>query len=947
MGGDRRKEQAPSSTRRASRRLGLLCARGRQRLGAPSLARWPLLALSLALTLTLAPRRSAAAPRATAASAQARAAQFVFVVDDSGSMGGRRPADPDRLAVFAVRSLLSMLDDSDEASVVRLNAAARGEAPPAVQPLATNRASLNAVLQLDGPLAAYDGKDTPCSDALGAVARLLDGAYRPGVAQVVLFLTDGECTGARVEVDGFVRRLRSATDGLFQFYLLRFAGRKYSRELERLAERTGGQSFEVGVADPTAILAPFARALSRSQGYEAHALDPRSHRLPAHQGARRVRLLAIAPGEGPPLKFSIDPAAKGAAPTEVKPRAAGVHRYKGGRIFRYAALDYRPGTVPVLVRVQGAGDRWKVVAVPEYRIYVDAQVTQGTCAQRGAPAHSLRCGGSLCLAVRLLNERGEEVAGGGDRGRAAEAQVLYLAPGAASPAVLYAQPVAGGARFELERVNLTEGDHVFRPVVRLALGGQGEPLSLRGPARSLQVSCSSIQAMPGNFDFGELVPGQEKHYQLTLLGNFAPTRGRIAVRNRQDLPACLHFQLSGADEGQGLAVAPSQLYTLSARVDPYCGAASFRRQLDTALHLEFDQVGGAQPLPGLVIPIGFTLLHDIRVPEAVRLELRAGQQREVALEVGGNQVRDLDLLAVLQDPRAVPGWPSDRLELLLLDDEGRPLSRPGGGGLALERPVRFARSTATPPKPLRLVVRSHRCCGAGSYATELGFAPVAGRGDPIRVPVLVKVTGSGLWACWGPTILAGIGLLLLALLVAYAVNMWRHTTLINTELLGEKLRPLVWKGWGTGVNARAQADVRVLVRESLRPARRVAAWLKANPLAFGLPGRAYQETVQLLLEANRDVFRSRIELVPERDAQARRAQDPERYVGSLYASAVGRGLVFYAVFDRTNQVGRLRLESSGAPRRKPLVTNLPGRRTLIDARSERRDPGLPAGWQVG
>ena len=790
MGGDRRRDSFPDRT------ASPYVAGPGHALVVWALAR-PVACCLLAACIALTPGLSAAAPAGQASSAQARAAQFVFVVDDSGSMGGRRPADPDRLAVFAVRSLLSMLDDSDEATVVRLNAAAQGDALVPVEPLATNRARLKALLQLDGPLAAYDGKDTPCAQALGAAAGLLEGAYRPGVAQVVLFLTDGECTGAGVDVAGFLRGLRSHTDGLFQFYLLRFAGRKYSQELERLAERTGGQAYEVGVADPTAIVAPFARALSRSQGYEAHTLSPRRHRLPAHRGARRVRLLAVAPGQGPALKFSIDPAAKGAAPTEVRPRASGVHRYKGGRIFRYAALDYRPGTVPVLVRVQGAGDGWKVVAVPEYRIFVDAQVRQGGCAERGAVARSLRCGASLCLSVRLLNERGEEVAGGGERGAATEAQVMYLAPGAGNPAVLYAQPVGSGARFELERVNLSEGDHVFRPVVRLALGGRGEPLALRGPARSVQVSCSSIQAMPGQFDFGQLVPGQEKHHQLTLLGNFAPTRGRIAVRNRADLPGCLHFALSGAGEGQGLAVAPAQLYTLTARVDPYCGPNSFRRQLDTALHLEFDQVGGAQPLPGLVIPIGFTLLHDIRVPEAVDLELKAGQRREVTLEVGGNQVRDLDLLAVLQDPARLPGWPADKLSVALLDDHGRPVPGAGGGSsLALERPVRFARSSGAKATPMRMAVRSDSCCAAGTYTTEIGLAPLKGGGEPIRVPVRVRVVGSGLWACWGPMILAGIGLLLLLLLLLYLINMWRHTTLLDPELLAGKLRPLVWKARG-------------------------------------------------------------------------------------------------------------------------------------------------------
>ena len=87
-----------------------------------------MLGFAVLLTLAFAVPRAASAQR-TVSSTEARTAQFVFVVDDSGSM---RQTDPNRLAVFAVRSILGMLDDRDEVSVVRLNAPRDGTLPPPI-----------------------------------------------------------------------------------------------------------------------------------------------------------------------------------------------------------------------------------------------------------------------------------------------------------------------------------------------------------------------------------------------------------------------------------------------------------------------------------------------------------------------------------------------------------------------------------------------------------------------------------------------------------------------------------------------------------------------------------------------------------------------------------------------------------------------------------------------
>ena len=152
-------------------------------------------------------------------SSAARTAQFVFIIDDSGSM---KRTDPDRMAIFAAQSLVSMLDDQDEVSVVRLNGPHDG-----AEPLRRNRSQVLGLLGLDKTLAGYGADETRCRSALDAVQRLLNEAYRPEVAQVVIFLTDGECTPAGQEqpdTEGFLGGLKSQKDKLFQFYLLLFRG---------------------------------------------------------------------------------------------------------------------------------------------------------------------------------------------------------------------------------------------------------------------------------------------------------------------------------------------------------------------------------------------------------------------------------------------------------------------------------------------------------------------------------------------------------------------------------------------------------------------------------------------------------------------------------------------------------------------------------------------------
>lgn len=899
-----------------------------------------------AFAVLLAPALAAGA--AEVRSASARGTQFVLVIDDSGSMKGDDgpAADPDRLAVFAARSLLTMLDDADEATVVRLNAARDGQAPPPIEPLARNRAELERRLALDGELARYAGGYTPCRAALAQVREALERAWRQNVAQVVMFLTDGACTPAASElpdVDGFLSGLRSQGDGLLRFYLLRFRGRPFSQELVRLATATGGQAIEVSADDPTSLLEPFADALTRSQGYEAELLTPSSPELAAHRGARRVRLLAVAPGEGPALGFSIaDP--RGRSPQQLGPVKAGTHRYRDGDTYRYAALDYRPAEEPVTVRVTGAGERWKVVAVPEYRLFVEMSIHRGECGggEGGAVRHAVESGGTVCARVRLVNEQGRPVgrdAAGGDvraavrYGRGAEARELP------------AEPTGELAEFEFQRTRLESGDHLFQPIVSLRMPGHDEPITLAGPQTSIQASTIEIRPSPGRFDFGALVPGDDAPPQeLVLAGNFPRSAGVLQVVNRDALPSCVTFTLGGSPEGRPLLVTAGQRYPLAAHVAPYCGPRSFDRRFEPTLRLAFDAADGELALPAVEVVADFRLDWRIAVPPALELAIEAGDDRRVPLAIEINASRPLALFAFLEPAEERAAWPEDGLAL-----------RFAGGGEESE--------VTLPPggraEALALALSSGTCCAAGDYRTVLAIGPAdpaqygGALPEPLRVPVSVRVTEAGVWACWGARILWLLAILALVLAVLYLLSMVRNSSFLDRDLLAEKLVPLRWDGYGAPQRwTRDGEEVRAMVRRAVPLPRRALVWLQSNPLVFGLPGRRYQETVELDLAPERGIDRSRVALIPDRDLYRRLEGEPEKNEGRLFAQSQGRGgLTFFGV-PRGGRLGRLtpaRLadwEPSSENRQR--ILRLRRKEQLIHSIPDReRQEGAAAGWQVG
>ncbi|MEM9293950.1 MAG: vWA domain-containing protein [Acidobacteriota bacterium] len=884
------------------------------------------------------------------ASGSHRAVQFVFVIDDSKSM---RETDPERLSVFAARSILDMLDERDEATVVRLDGPAQDEAPLPVAPVGDQRLRLQESLDLGDQLAGYGAGYTRCRTALAAVKDMLNVAYRSDVAQVVFFLTDGACTPDTDEVPsvtGFLSGLRSHDAGLFRFYFLRFQGMEFTSALAQLAERTGGQSIEVGTRDPTGVLRGFAEAMSASQGYESALLTPQDNDLPGHQGARRVRLLAVARGEGEPLDIEVRDRYR--RPMEgFKEARAGSHQFPGGEVFRYIAFDYRPNGDPVYVDVLNAGGQWKVVALPEYLLAASVQVFEGECdGERRPVRYRVDRGRPVCVEVRLVDEKGQIVSADVS-GSDLEAHLLFKEEGKQEWKELAGNPAAGGeARYFVQRSRLESGGYSLQPQITLRADTEQE-VTFTGVTRGLEIASLEMEVSPAVLDFGSLLPGQTQHHAVELDGVFPESRLRLVLPEESQLGDCLEFRLQG-DENEGVDVAVGQQVVVEARLDTFCGPKAFQRTIDTPLY--FDPVvlaeGGGETYPGVTVTARLKLDYDPGQASGPVLHLKAGQSEVFELELGGNAEGEVSYLVEVQAPQDSAAWPADAGHLTLGFARGDQLLRRDGASVRQQQVV--AQDVNGNAQPLRLFARADHCCGGGSYRTQVAVADPAGLRDPLLIPVTLEVSGGSFWSCWGRRILFALLALLLALLCFYIYRMWSHSSWLDRRRLATQLKPLVWSSYGgTSVNHRSQEEVEAWVRRNLRFRDRALAWIRANPFRIGWFGGSYEETLELTLAAKRDVESSSLQLISERAFQMELYLRPDSYRGRLFASAAGT-IAFLGVPDARGHFSRLVVEGQEyvmTPGEVPAKVTRLNRKNLVQPKDLRDlgGDGGPAGWRLG
>lgn len=895
-------------------------------------------ALALATVLVSSSPARSQTTQGTAVEA-VRVAQYVLLIDDSGSMskaGNGLPAtDTDRLAVFAVDSLLSLLDDTDEATVLRLGATADSEEPVGLGPLSEQRARLKGKLDLGGKLASYAAGNTDCAGGFEQAARVLNASYRQGVPQVMIFLTDGECNTKPVVTNTFLSSVKSHQDDAFQFHLITFAGRPSTRSLGEVATATGGGSYSVREPDPTAILEPFAKAVSRSQGYDAYLLTPSDNRLAAHKAAKRVRLLAVAPGEGVPLGVSLTAGSEGTLPVlDTGKTVTGTHRYQSGRPFRFVRAWYRPAGAAVKVNITSGGVPWKVIAIPEYRLHLETSVSAGVCEGAGSPVQAVDVGTDACVTVSLTNESGT-VLDANDLGSRPEIGVVYQAPGQSRGQELPASPSGTQLMASMPRRNLVAGDHVFRPYARCSLGGA--EARIKGQPRTLQVSSRQVTLEPRALSVGDLVPGGSLVKSIVPKGSFQQTRARVTLNPPDSLPKCVKFTVAGKPLGEAFPFSPENPVDLRVDVDGYCGPAVIEKALGSSLRFEFD---ASSNLPARELPLDGNMRYRIAVPAEIVVSIDGGRYAAADFVVTSSGAQGSSIpLRVLQDST----WPEDDLTLGFPNEEGRILERDGAA-------VRDG-SIPIGPQTARLVVKASACCAAGEHLTRIAFGREGGD-PPLYVPVRVRVTGAGVWACYGERGLMALSGFLVLLVFWFFIRMYLNTFMLQPKKLG--LKPLFAESGSLDVNEKAMRQVANALREKLGLFARLAAFKAVPPFKAMFTGD-YRHTVSISLDELHPRLKAPgIVPVEHRDllTRATKASNPldaGARKSTLYATATKTGVVFWTVVGSDMKVGKFDLVGDyDVPEEGSfVVVRLRGADLIFNGEGSDDPAWRHAGWRVG
>jgi hypothetical protein len=312
--------------------------------------------------------------------------------------------------------------------------------------------------------------------------------------------------------------------------------------------------------------------------------------------------------------------------------------------------------------------------------------------------------------------------------------------------------------------------------------------------------------------------------------------------------------------------------------------------------------------------------EDRFTAKAVEISLRGGQVKTVPIDLGSDPRQDLKLWARLE---ALPeGWPEKDLRIEIVSDE-----------------------IDSGPRGRTLVVRvtAEHCCRAGEYDASLAIGadkPDLPQGNVAALPLRIRVEQGPV--CANAKRTAG-GLVLLAVLLwLYARGMYFNCCFLAPDHLAARLVPLRWTSQGQTEGASEKRDeVRAQVEAQFRPVRRFRAWLRANPLVFGLPWKGYRETVAMHLGRRPESVQ--LEFMPHRDTFEHCQANSEEARGKLFASATPSGGAFiFCVPDSGGLIGRLRPESTleGVAKVKHGTKLITVSAHLAD------DPNPAAGWQI-
>lgn len=307
-----------------------------------------------------------------------------------------------------------------------------------------------------------------------------------------------------------------------------------------------------------------------------------------------------------------------------------------------------------------------------------------------------------------------------------------------------------------------------------------------------------------------------------------------------------------------------------------------------------------------------------------KIEVQAGRWQDVYLRLGVDSRPDLVFdvrLKQPEDPQLVLGiWEESAGRLV-----SRSTLRHTPGGRTLWLRVKAGRGAARQDHHAVVLVTAAEDPVTGGAVRRAAV--------PLRFVVRPSVSGVGLHpGRW----LAALGV---AVLVYFACTSVAHSRFLTLDRLAERLQPLRWnEKRETEVYKDSQESVKRQLEVSLRWRDRALNWLRANPFVFGLPGRSYEETVEIFL--GRRLENLSVRPIPQHDARRRLERYPDLQANHLFASALAGNQV--KLFGRPDAAGRLGSLSQKEESRKDRFDTL----DAVELRDSPPRTDGPAGWKI-
>ena len=829
--------------------------------------------------------------------------QYLFIIDDSGSMGldygTNIPADRNRLAIFAAKSMLLMLTDDDEVGIIRLNGerdqdgGGKHKKLPAdsaiqIEPLRVQKKNINEILSLKNTLAAYAGSNTPCSSALGRARDVLNNSYKSGVKQVVFFLTDGACEIGESKDNvppstSWLQNVSSAKAEQLRFFLLTFEGRDFSEELINYTKDSEGGSIghhvQVNADDPSGIVRPFAEALAYAKGVSPYILSEDTNIIPKHPAAYGVRLLAVSKDDDSnKMDITLSTSTKNGKDYPSKVLGTIQHQWVAkdneftytrlindndvGRKFKATVNNYTPDDNEIKVEASNIQKNWKVIAIPNYQLSMKTEIRQGNCDSLGEKyevGHAPKKGETACVLVSIYNHSNNNITQDiVDSYPDTFVEMRLIVNDEKSKKVRFQR--IGKNKYFASTVKFDQvGNYKLTPYVQLIENG----LQLTGETYTFSSYEVQIIPTPSEIDFGHLGLGDATFKNVQLLGRFNDGRAVVVV-NTDEHTSCLHITVGDQETGSQIDVSQGMELRLDVNAADLCGSTSLDKFFTGTISLNFPNDGYFNKQV-ITIPWKVHVSSTVGTPKDLEITLRAGESYDINMEeiadrIWKNAPKSMEVMVA----GVTSDWPKELQFSSYNVAKDEKILTLEGKEQTIQKFTFIPRNTEKGVSPTSYRITSDICCAGDNYNAQIFLRPNGDEKAQLIQNVSVKIVPRTWLECYFNTLMWILKIILVLLLLAYIYNIYQKSHFISGKNLAERFIPLEYKAANSS-NPSDMSDYNNLTLkindELIRSTgvagfkfsrlkyhqRRFWNWVKANPLRIGLPGKEpYYETMRII-----------------------------------------------------------------------------------------------------